>query len=142
MIKISCLLQQNICLFLHKFPQNFEQYDTSFESSENMELKVYILFLLYIYLYNVQNLSALKLHKSWITTTILWVLSEIKKRNWIICFGYISERSIMRGATTTNLIFSLSRYTIIDIEIKFRERGMLCNDKHKNQHFINYFYEN
>ena len=42
----------------------------------------------------------------------------------------------MRGATTTNLIFSLSRYTIIDIEIKFRERGMLCNDKHIYQHFI------
>ena len=42
----------------------------------------------------------------------------------------------MRGATTTNLIFSLSRYTIIDIEIKFREREMLCNDKHKYQHFI------
>ena len=42
----------------------------------------------------------------------------------------------MRGATTTNQIFSLSRYTISDIEIKLRERWMLCNDKHNYQHFI------
>ena len=55
-------------------------------------------------------------------------------RNWIICFGYISERSIMRGATTTNLIFSLSRYTIIDIEIWFREKGIICTHKH-NYHY-------
>jgi hypothetical protein len=36
----SCLLQQKICPFLKKFLENSERDDISFESSENMELKV------------------------------------------------------------------------------------------------------